>query len=476
MTSIVMFPPAILIFLLVSILFLLLLDVFTHKDNIWLSCMTVFLITVWIVILYPDAHTTFFNSHFVWNPKAALLSCLTTSLSLLVFFYAYPDLKCRALHLNTYYILCLFSILGALTLITAGSFVTLYLGLEMMSLPLYAIIMLENKNTLSIEAAMKYIILNALASLLLLYGMTLLYSVGQTIMLYEPFHVSQLVSYGSLIHTWGVGLALVAFMFKLGVFPFHFWVPDVYQGASISGTLFISTIPKFAILSMGLLFVPQGVGYWKLWFHSMGFLSIAMGNLIALAQTNIKRLLGYASIAHMGFVFLSLGQNTQQGIAVFYLVTYTISTIAGFGILATLTQRNITVETVEDLKGLNKHQAILAFALMLTFATMAGIPPFIGFFGKLAVWQVLLLENSYLVACVSMLLTAVGAYYYFSMIKVMYFESEVSQNIRTSKTSVLFSMSLMMHALILLGLGLSPEFLISSCKAALSQIQVIHYG
>jgi len=490
------FPPALLVFLLAMALVVLLTDVLTRKDPdsqirgqarvCTLSLIALIILLVWIVILYPTARHRFFDGRLIWDPLSALLGLAIVALSALAFLYARDDLKLRQISPNDYYILGLFSVLGMLVLVSAGSMLSLYLGLELMSLPLYAMVALDRQQAVRAEAAMKYIIMGAVASACLLYGFSLIYSMDHSLMLTSLFR-SNMGGTTPLLMQIGIVLVAVAIAFKIGAAPFHFWVPDVYQGAPVAVGLFVGTAPKVAVVGMALRLMldsfPALLTDWGHLFLIIALLSVVLGNLVALMQTRIRRLLAYASIAHMGYVLLGLSAKiTGCGMAIFYSLSYGLMTASAFGVLAVLNRAGTDIEHLSDLKGLSTRSPGLAFMMMLTMFSMAGIPPFIGFFVKLGILQALLATGQTLVACVALFFAVIGAYYYLNVIKVMYFEAVPIYAVDPMQSGAQIQIGgkaygmVSVNALLLLGLGLLPDALLVLCHQAVAVIPAVLVG
>lgn len=476
-------PPAMLAFLLIMSLLVLCIDLFAHKDATHqlhsnarvfsMSLITLFVLLIWMIVLYPTARARFFAGHFIWDPLSALLGLFIVVLSILAFIYARDDLKSRQIAINNYYILGLFSILGMLVLVSAGSMLSLYLGLELMSLPLYAMVALERNPTLQAEAAMKYIVMGAVASAFLLYGFSLIYSIDHSLMLTSLLRDTTEGATPLLIQL-GLILIVAAIAFKLGVAPFHFWVPDVYQAAPVGVGLFIGTAPKLAVISIALRLTldsfPHFFETFSYLFMIIATVSVIMGNLIALTQTHIRRLLAYSSIAHMGYIMLGLSAKIiGSTIAVFYSISYGLMTASAFGVLATLNRAGMMVESIEDLRGLHTRHPRLAFIMLLTMFSMAGIPPLIGFWIKLGILQALLSVNQLLIAGIALLFSVIGAYYYLNVVKYLYFE-KARADAATLQVGGKAYGTVSINAILLLGLGLFPDRLIDLCRQTITGI------
>lgn len=386
-----------------------------------------------------------------------------------------------------YYILVLFAALGMMVLISASHFVSIYLGLELMSLSLYALVAIDRDNPRSTEAGMKYFVLGALASGLLLYGMSMLYGATGTLQIHE---ISQRIyerSANDMVVVFGLVFVLVGIAFKLGVVPFHMWVPDVYHGAPTAVTLLVSSAPKIAAFAMAFRILVLGLfdlaEQWQMMLMLLAVGSIVLGNLAAIAQTNIKRMLAYSGISHMGFMLLGLMSGVVKGeggtyavnaysSAMFYAVAYVMMTLASFGMVILLSRSGFEAENVDDFKGLNQRSPWFAGMMLIVMFSMAGIPFFVGFFAKLSVLQAVVAAGNvsglslyYWLAGVAVVMSAVGAFYYLRVVKVMYFDDAVD----TSPISASLGMRTLLsaNALSIAVVGLLPNWLMQICAFTL---------
>ena len=409
-----------------------------------------------------------FHGLFISDDTAQLMKLFICISVFLSFFYARHYIEERQMPTGDYYILGLFSTLGMMVLVSAHSLLTIYLGLELMSLPLYAMTAIRRTNSDASEAAMKYFVMGAIASGMMLYGISLLYGATGQLDLLDVAHAialnwkdqSGLLSFAIVFILSGVG-------FKLAAVPFHMWVPDVYQGAPTSVTLFIGTAPKIAAVGMALrilaLGLPDLASQWQQLVLIMALLSAGAGNLLAIVQNNIKRLFAYSAISHMGYALFGILAATASGYAaaLYYVLVYSIMSAAAFGLIVLLSRSGVEVESVDDLKGLNKRNPWLAFMMMIVMLSMAGIPPTVGFFTKLLVLKALVDVQMTWVAILGLIFAVIGAFYYLRIIKIMYFDEAVDASCaRLSKTAKLvFSV----NCLSLLYLGIFPSALITAC-------------
>ena len=349
---------------------------------------------------------------------------------------------------------------------------TVYLGIELLSLPLYAMTAIRRTNADATEAAMKYFVMGAIASGMLLYGISLLYGATGKLDLHDISvaiatqwqQQPGLLSFALVFILAGVG-------FKLAAAPFHMWAPDVYQGAPSSVTMFIATAPKIAAIGMTLhllnLALPDLVVQWQKLLLVMALLSAGIGNLLAIVQSNIKRLFAYSAISHIGYALFGLLAATTAGYAasLYYILVYAVMSAGAFGLIVLLSHSGIEIQSIDDLKGLNKRNPWLAFLMMIVMLSMAGIPPTVGFFTKLLVLKALVDAHMIWVAILGLLFAVIGAFYYLKIIKVMYFDKAPEQSVITVSKSTLVIFSL--NCLSLLYLGIFPSALINACMKAI---------
>lgn len=378
-----------------------------------------------------------FNGTFVRDEFGDLLKVVVYLLMIAVFFYAKQYLRHKNNLQGEYYALLLFGTLGIMVMISGYNFIALYLGLELLALSSYALVAYNRKDVNSNEAAMKYFILGALASGMLLYGMSLIYGAVGTLQINE---ISQAIAgqNNDLFLVLGLIFVIVGIGFKLGAAPFHMWVPDVYEGAPTATTLFIASAPKIAAFALAVRILGQSLDvlmiHWQSMLATLAIVSIVVGNLFALQQTNLKRLFAYSTISHIGFMLLGL-VGGAEGVAasMFYVIVYTIMAVGGFGMIVLLSNKGMEAEQIADFKGLNQRNGWYAFLMLLLIASMAGFPPLIGFFSKLYVLKAVIDQGYIVLAAVAVIFAVIGAFYYLRIIKVMYFEeSETDQAIDAS--------------------------------------------
>jgi NADH-quinone oxidoreductase subunit N len=371
-----------------------------------------------------------FNETFVRDGFGDMLKVVVYLLMIGVFFYAKQYLRQQNNLQGEYFALLLFATLGIMVMISGYNFIALYLGLELLALSSYALVAYNRNDIKSNEAAMKYFILGALASGMLLYGMSLIYGSVGTLQLNE---VSQAIAgqNNDMFLVLGLIFVIVGIGFKLGAAPFHMWVPDVYEGAPTATTLFIASAPKIAAFALAVRILGQSldvlVVHWQSMLATLAIISIIVGNLFALQQTNLKRLFAYSTISHIGFMLLGL-VGGQAGIAasMFYIIVYTLMAVGGFGMIILLSSKGFEADKIADFKGLNQRNGWYAFMMLLLVASMAGFPPLIGFFSKLYVLKAVVDQGYIGLAVVAVIFAVIGAFYYLRLIKVMYFEESDS--------------------------------------------------
>lgn len=381
-----------------------------------------------------------------------------------------------------FYVLALFTLLGQMIMISGNNFLIIYLGLELMSLSLYALVALRRDHKISTEAAMKYFILGALASGFLLYGMSMLYGATGSLDLTEIAKATATGTVDRTVLVFGVVFLVSGLAFKLGVVPFHMWVPDVYQGAPTAVTLLLGGAPKLAAFAISIRLLVDGLlplaFDWQQMLIILSVLSMAIGNIAAIAQTNLKRMLAYSTISHMGFMLLGLLSGVVGGStvpaadayssAMFYTITYVLTTLGTFGIIMLLSRKGFEAENIEDFKGLNQRSPWFAFVMLLLMFSLAGIPPMMGFYAKLSVIQAVLGTGQIWLAILAVLFSLIGAFYYLRVVKVMYFDDAVDTTPIVANKDMRIALS--MNAVVVLGIGLMPGSLMDMCTVAMTRV------
>jgi NADH-quinone oxidoreductase subunit N len=457
------------------------------------------LTTYWVLQVQAGAGGSqlyLFGGLFVSDLMSGLikLACyFATSVALV---YSRQYLHDRGLLRGEFFTLLLFSLLGMMIMISAGSFLTVYLGLELMSLCLYALVALNRDSAASTEAAMKYFVLGALSSGLLLYGMSMIYGATGSLDLREiAVQVRNLLVVGpdrvpmKPFLVFGLVFVVAGVAFKVGVAPFHMWIPDVYHGAPTPVTLIIGSGPKLAAFAMAIRLLVNGLfdlaGDWQQMLALMALVSMAIGNITAIAQSNLKRMLAYSTIAHMGFMLLGLmsgvvGGNhllaaEAYGTALFYIIVYMLMTLGSFGMILYLARPGFEADALDDMRGLAKRSPWFAFLMMVIMLSLAGLPPTAGFYAKLAVFSSAVQAGYVWIAVAAVMLSLVGAFYYLRIIKLMYFDDP-----RDSQAGMLpvqgppeMRALLSANALLLLALGLLPQPLMSWCLEAVQSLRIL---
>lgn len=467
------------IVMLAMICLVLIVDLFLSQEKRWisllLSVLTLVLTAVAVIAVAPVDSVSTFGGSFILDQLAVTLKIAVCVVVILVFIYSRDYLVDHEIYKGEYYVLGLCATLGMMIMISAHSLLLIYLGLELLSLSLYAMIAFNRNSKSASESAMKYFVLGAMASGILLYGISIFYGITGTL------NINQLAEVVSLkIEQYPVPMAfaltfiVVGLAFKLGAVPFHMWLPDVYQGAPTSVTLLIGTAPKIAGFAMAIRLLVDGLGDlqvdWSQMLMALSVLSLAIGNVIAIAQTNFKRMLAYSTISHVGFILLGILSGTANGYAsaMFYTITYAITSSVAFGVLLLLNRKGSEAENIADLTGLNDshpwHAAMLAIAMF----SMAGVPPTVGFYAKLSVLQSVVQIELVWLAVFAVLFSVIGLFYYLRVIKVMYFDKPIPDQIITIKQALDVKILLSANGLTLLGLGIFPSALMGYCILAFS--------
>ena len=427
-----------------------------------------------------------FDGLVVSDPMANWLKCFSTIAVLVTFVYGRAYVTGRGMLRGAeWYVLSLLSLLGGFVLISGNNFLLLYLGLECLTLSSYALVALRRDHAIAVEAAMKYFVLGAMASGFLLYGLSMLYGATGTL---DIGGVFKAVASGQIRHqvlVFGLVFVVAGLAFKFGAVPFHMWIPDVYQGAPTAVTLMIGSAPKLAAFAMAIRLLVEGLlplaFDWQQMLGLMAIASLLIGNLAAIAQTNIKRMLAYSTISHMGFVLLGLMAGVVNGnalaaanaysSAMFYMVTYVLSTLVSFGVILLLSREGFESEEIADFAGLNHRSPLYAGIMAICLFSMAGLPPLVGFQAKLSVLQALISTglSVYIgLAVFAVILSLIGAFYYLRVIKVMYFDDPVSA--APIRASADMRAVLTANGALLLILGVLPGALMALCAKAIVQM------
>ena len=475
-------PVAAEIFLLVMVCFILIVDLLLAKSSKIYTYLLVQLTLLGCSLITVGTHENgvyyAFHGMYVDDLMSDVLKMLRYLGMSMMLVYSRQYLMLRGLFTGEFLVLALFSLLGMNVMISANHFLTLYLGLELLSLSLYAMVALQRDSAIATEAAMKYFVLGALASGLLLYGMSMLYGATGSLELGVISHALQQGVQNKPLLAFGLVFILSGLAFKLGVVPFHMWVPDVYHGAPTAMTMLIGSVPKLAAFAFTARILVEGlqslVTDWSGMLIVLAIASMALGNLSAIAQTNLKRMFAYSTITHMGFMLLGFisGGIEGYGSAMFYTVVYMIMSLGTFGMIMMLSRAGFEADTLNDFKGLNQRSPWLAFMMMLLMLSMAGIPPTVGFYAKFAVLNAIVQTGHTWLAVVAVMFSLIGAFYYLRIIKLMYFDAPESHVpiVVESDTGLLITL----NGMGVLILGLMPGTLMSICAVSVQQSLLLH--
>ncbi|AUL46624.1 NADH:ubiquinone oxidoreductase subunit N [Bordetella trematum] len=470
------------ILLLVLALAVLLIDAFSsqqdRKTTYVLTLASLAVLTVVSLVQWNNGVTgTTFHGMYVTDSFSHLLKVASYIAVAVTLIYGRIYIQSRdMLRGGEIYVLTLMALLGQMVMISAGNLISVYLGLELMSLALYALVALRRESVIATEAAMKYFVLGALASGFLLYGMSMIYGATGHLDLVEISRAIGAGQFEQMALVFGVVFLVAGLAFKLGAVPFHMWVPDVYQGSPTAVTLIMGGAPKLAAFALVLRLLVDGLhglaADWQPMLLILAVLSLAIGNLTAIVQTNFKRMLAYSTISHMGFVLLGLGvgvvagktgtETAAYGASLFYMITYVLTTLASFGIVLLLSRQGFECENIEDLKGLNRRSPWHALMVLLLMFSLAGIPPLVGFYAKLAVLQAAVEAGHVAIAVVAVLFSLIGAFYYLRVVKVVYFD-EPSGDAQPLNASCVQRGLLSVNGLLMIVLGILPGGLMALC-------------
>ena len=470
------------IFVLSMACIILIADLYVSDDRRVITYLLSLATLVVAAVLTINLHSTdtvySFRGTFIKDPMSDVLKLFVYLVSAIVFIYSRGYLAERNLFKGEFYVLGLFGVLGMMIMISAHNFLSIYLGLELLSLSLYAMVALQRDSVKASEAAMKYFVLGAIASGLLLYGMSLLYGVTGTldIKVFAEAIASKDLSDNSqnIVLILGTVMVISGMAFKLGAVPFHMWVPDIYHGAPTAVTVYIGSAPKIAAFAMIMRLLVDGLGgmhaQWQDILILMAILSMGIGNIIAIAQTNIKRMLAYSTISHVGFIMLGILSGSKDGYsaAMFYVIVYAIMSAGGFGMVLLMSRAGFEAENLDDYKGLNERSPWYAFMMLILMFSMAGVPPTLGFYAKLSVIQSIVNADLVWLAVVAVIFSIIGVFYYLRIIKLMYFDKPEDTSQITSTPDMRFILSL--NSLAILALGIFPANLMAICVAAIGSL------
>jgi NADH-quinone oxidoreductase subunit N len=436
--------------------------------------------------MYASSGNTFygFGNMVVSDAMGNWLKCFATVAMMITLVYARPYAADRGMMRGgEMFTLSMFALLGMFIMISGNNFLVIYLGLELLTLSSYALVALRRDNATATEAAMKYFVLGAMASGFLLYGLSMIYGATGSLDIGQVFKA---VNSGQIRHqvlVFGLVFVVAGLAFKLGVVPFHMWIPDVYQGAPTAVTLMIGGAPKLAAFAITIRLLVDGLLPlaidWQQMLAVLAIGSLLVGNLAAIAQTNLKRMLAYSTISQMGFVLLGLMSGVVNGnvdatavenaysASMFYVVTYVLTTLAAFGVILLLAREGFESEEISDFAGLNQRSPLYAGVMAVCLFSMAGIPPLVGFYAKLAVLQALVASGQTLyiaMAVFAVIMSLIGAFYYLRVVKVMYFDAPLTASNVSAPADVRVVLTL--NGALLLVLGLLPGGLMALCADA----------
>lgn len=444
---------------------LLLLDLFVSERQrgiVHILAIATLIAVAGMLALHVGGQGTVLNGMFIRDTMADVLKWAVCVVSALAMVYAWSFLRERGLYKGEVAVLMLFSVAGMMLLISAGNLVMVYLGLEMLALCSYALVAIDRDSPLASEAAMKYFVLGSLASGMLLYGMSLIYGATGSLDL-AAIHAA---TTDTPILLTGMVFLVAGIAFKFGAAPFHMWLPDVYQGAPTPITLFIGAAPKLAAFAMAYRLLEAGVGpldeQWRVLISGIAALSLVVGNLIALAQTNLKRMLAYSTVSHVGFLLMGFAGGGAVGYAagMFYAISYAVMAAAAFGTIVVLSRRGFEADRIEDFKGLNARSPWMAGLVLCVMASLAGVPPFLGFWAKLAVLRAAWEGGQIWLVIVGIVFAVIGAFYYLRVIRAMYFdepEGEPMMQREDLSLRVVFAVNAL--SLLVLGIAWNPIML-----------------
>ncbi len=472
-----LFPAYAEIFLLCMICVIMIVDSLLPSQTRTVTYLLTQVTLLGCSLITVATHTTgvahLFTGMFVDDLMSDVLKLLTYLAVSMMLVYSRSYLIVRGLFTGEFLSLTLTSTLGMLVMISASNFVTLYIGLEVLALSLYALVALQRDSAVATESAMKYFILGAMASGFLLYGMSMIYGGTGSLDIQTISNVIQAGQGNDMLLVFGLAFLVAGLAFKLGAVPFHMWVPDVYHGAPTAMTMFIGTAPKLAAFAFVMRILVEALQpmmiHWAGMLAVLAVLSMGVGNITAIAQTNIKRMFAYSTIAHMGFLLLGVLSGTLDGYssAMFYAVIYVLMTLGGFGMIMLLSREGFEADNLNDFKGLNQRSPWLAFMMLLLMFSMAGVPPTVGFYAKFSVLNAALQAGHLTLVIAAVIFSLIGAFYYLRIVKLMYFDApESHEKLYMQPDSTLL---VSINGLAVLMLGIMPNTLMAICAASVQQ-------
>ncbi len=463
------------LFLLTMTCVILVVDLFLKEEQRVISyglTQVTLLLAVCIVYLTSgsEAEVIFYGS-VIRDPMGDVLKIAIYLISAGAFLYSKDYLLDRNLFKGEFYVLGLFAVLGMTVMVSANSFLTVYLGLELLALSLYTLVAFDRDSKAGSEAAMKYFVLGALASGMLLYGISMIYGATGSVEFQPVAEAVAEMGMDNMVLVFGLVFVVIGLAFKFGAVPMHMWVPDVYHGAPTAVTLFIGSTPKIAAFALAMRLLVDGLeplhADWQGMLVILAVLSMALGNVVAIAQSNIKRMLAYSTISHVGFILLGILAGTSKGYtaAMFYSIVYALMALGGFGIVMLLSRRGFEAENLDDYKGLHDRSPWFAAMMLLLMFSMAGVPPTVGFFAKMFVLEAVISIDMTWLALVGVFFSIIGIYYYLRIVKLMYFDKPVDDTPLTASLDTRIALSV--NGLMMLALGMFPATILSVCAAAI---------
>ncbi len=457
--------PEIILLLGASVVLLSAAFISSYHKSLYTLTQLVLLVVLYLSILPLNGDAVeLFNGFYVVDGLASLSKAAMCVLMIVVLVYSRSYIESHKFPVGEYYALALFALLGMMLISSASHLLMIYLGLELLSLSMYALVAIDRDNSISSEAAIKYFVLGAIASGFLLYGISLIYGLTGSLYL-SDLAIENEAGIGVIA---AIIFIVIGLAFKLGAVPFHMWLPDVYQGAPLPVTLLIGSVPKIAGLLLALRVLMDGLPYmheyWQQSLMALAVLSLLVGNIVAIAQTNLRRMLGYSTIGHVGYILLGLLVGNQQGYsaALFYTLIYALMSSATFGAMLCSERMNRPLEELTDLQGLARAYPWLAFLILLLMFSMAGIPMTVGFYAKLNILQAVIASEGVILAIIAVVSSVIGAFYYLRVIKLMYFDDSEHQQVTPMPAGHISVLSI--HALLVVGLFVFPQYLINLCQ------------
>ena len=438
-----------------------------HRRTYWLTQITLFAAIFISAHNLDETGTVLYSGMFINDYMACVLKISIYIVTMIGLLFARDYIAARNFLRGEYYMLTLFAVLGMMVMVSAHSMLTIYLGLELLSLPLYAMVAMERDNGKASEASMKYFVMGAIASGFLLYGMSLIYGATGSLSIETLNQSLSNMGNNAMMVNFGVVFIVSAFAFKMGAVPYHMWLPDVYQGAPTPVTMFIGSAPKIAAFGMIIRLLTEGLAalhaQWQPMIMVLAILSMAIGNVVAISQTNLKRMLAYSTIGHVGFFLLGILAGTAAGYAasMFYIIVYALMTLAGFGMIVFLSRKGFESENIIDFKGLGKRSPWAALMMLFTLMSLAGVPPFIGFWPKMEVIMQALDQGYVAVSIMAVIFSLIAAFYYLRVAKAMYFEEPDSDEAIECSSDVRLFIAI--NGLAMLVLGLVPNVILDYC-------------